>query len=230
MSTETDPLDEAQWAQVRIAESLEAEGVAIGGWKLGMTSGDSRDALGAGFRPFGFVRSDRIYHDGDSLSWAEVTPGQIETELCILVQEDLTGEVTAEVARRRVQLAAGFELNQKRLPPGAEAPDRIADNLSQWGIVAGSPVPVPEPWAQEEMLVRILRDGAVVSEVSARNHIDDHLVTIARLANRLQQFGRRLRKGDLVITGAFGKVAEPEPGAYTGSFSGVGDVTINVTR
>ncbi len=225
-----DTLDEAQWQQVRAIEALEADGIVIGGWKLGMTSGESRDALGPGFRPFGYVRHDRIYHQGDTLSWQDVTPGQIETELAIHIDEDLAGDVTPERARRCCRLAAGFELNQKRLGKDASPEARIADNLSQWGIVVGEPLAVPGDWQPEEMVVRILQGNGVVSEVAARGHVDDHFESIARLANRLQRFGRLLRAGDWVITGAFGRVPEPEPGAWTGSFSGVGDVTIQIIR
>ncbi len=223
-------LDDAQWRQVRKIESLEAQGIAIGGWKLGMTSGESRDALGAGFRPFGFVRSDRIFHDGGKVSWSDVTPGQIETELCIIMQEDLVGDVSAKDARDAVHLAAGFELNQKRLPRDAEPTERIADNLSNWGIVAGAGIAVPDDWEPEDMVVSIRHGAELASTVAAAGHIDDHFKSIARLANRLQKFGRKLGKGDYVITGAFGKVSEPQPGFWTGSFSGIGEVTIEVTN
>ena len=52
------------------------------------------------------------------------------------------------VPQQATHLAAGFELNQKRLEKTATPQARITDNLSQWGIVVGNPVPVPVEWLQ----------------------------------------------------------------------------------
>ena len=40
--------DEGQWIQLEILGRWLNEGEELGGWKIGMTSGDSRDALGKG--------------------------------------------------------------------------------------------------------------------------------------------------------------------------------------
>ncbi len=228
MST-NDELDAGQRRQVETLDALEASGIAIAGWKLGQTSGESRDAFGVGYRAFGYVRADRLYRNDEPVSWAQVTPGQIETELCMILTRDLTGDVTPQQARDAVRLAAGFELNQKRLGKEASPEERIADNLSNYGIVVGEPVDVPDNWQQEAMVVQICDEQGVVSEVAAKGHIDDHFETLATLANRLQQFGHALRQGDYVITGAYGRVPEPAPGRWVGKFSGIGEVAVQIT-
>ena len=34
------------------------------GWKVGLTSGQARDSMGAGFRPFGYILSERVFSSG----------------------------------------------------------------------------------------------------------------------------------------------------------------------
>ena len=44
-------LKQAQQRQLERLAGLEAAGERVGGWKLGQTSGESRDAFGPGVRP-----------------------------------------------------------------------------------------------------------------------------------------------------------------------------------
>ena len=97
-STETSVAD-GQTISVGRLDRLLAEGEQLGGWKLGLTSGRSRDAFGAGIRPFGFILAGRIYPSGAIL---ERLPGLgVENELCWVLAEPLTGlaRLLAEVFR-----------------------------------------------------------------------------------------------------------------------------------
>ena len=136
--------DEGQALQVQLLERWLNEGEALGGWKIGMTSGESRDALGPGIRPFGFVLASRMLPSGTDIPRAQLFRGGVENELCFIVDSPLGENATAESAQAAVRRAApGFEINQKRLPPGCNAGVRVADNLSNWGIVAGTAVAAP---------------------------------------------------------------------------------------
>ena len=137
-------LAEGQAAQLALLQRWLDAGETLGGWKIGMTSGASRNAMGDGIRPFGFVLSSRIKTAADSLSVAVLARGQIENELCFRL-----GSILGEGATRETAMAAvdavlpAFEINQKRLPAGAEPGLRVADNLSNWGIIIGEPVAPP---------------------------------------------------------------------------------------
>ena len=118
-----------------------------------------------------------------------------------------------------------FEINQKRLAPGAADGLRVADNLSNWGIVVGAgetPDKLPE-------LVSIGNDQGIIESVASDGHIDDHFESLAILAARLGEFGQTLSAGQHVITGAYGK-APFAPGHYVGHFDqGIGEVDITLT-
>lgn len=209
----------AQHRQLERLAELEAAGERVGGWKLGQTSGESRDAFGPGVRPFGFILASRILVDGDRLSWAEVGNGGIENEVCFVIGSDITEPVTAESVRTHLAgVAPGFEINQRRIPKTSAPADRIADGLANWGIVVGPVQPLPVDWQPEAMTVALCHEGKAIDTVPAAGHIDDHFETLARLANQLLEHGRHLKAGDRAITGAFGKQNQPEPGLWTGEF------------
>ena len=218
-------IDEGQTICVELLDRLLAEGEHLGGWKLGLTSGRSRDAFGKGIRPFGFILEGRIHPSGAIL---DRLPGLgVENELCWVLAESLAGEsVTAADARRAVAgVAPAFELNQSRLPEGAAPGLRVADNLSQWGLVVGELQPVQGTFdldvLLEELTVTLLCDEEPCEQVAAHGHIDDHFESLARLARELAHFGRGLAPGEHVITGAYTRQRVERPATWRGEFGAV---------
>lgn len=224
-------LKQAQQRQLDRLAGLEGQGEPVGGWKLGQTSGESRDAFGPGIRPFGYILASRILADGAGLSWGDVGNGGIENELCFIIGTDITEPVTAQTVRAHLAgVAPAFEINQRRIPKTSPDAQRIEDGLANWGIVVGPIVDIPEHWQPENLTISLRHEGEPVATVSAAGHIDDHFETLARLANQLLEFGRHIKAGERVITGAFGKQNQPAPGRWTGEFgSELGIVTLLIT-
>ena len=228
--------DEGQVLQLQLLDRWLNEGEALGGWKIGMTSGESRDALGAGIRPFGFVLASRLLPSGAQIPRANLYRGGVENELCFIVDSALGEDATADRARTALRRAApGFEINQKRLPPGCNAGVRVADNLSNWGIVAGAFVEAPADLS--DLTVTLYRNPSdtnpraeqSVGCVESAGHIDDHYESLAILARRLHEFGHNLQPDQWVITGAYEK--HPfEVGEFRGHFStGIGNVKVTLS-
>ncbi|MEZ5557865.1 MAG: hypothetical protein R3E86_04880 [Pseudomonadales bacterium] len=226
----TDPLVRAQAKQLERLAELEAAGETVGGWKLGLTSGASRDAFGPGIRPFGYILNSRILPSAATLHWSRIGNGGIENEVCFVIGTDVTAPVDALSVRAAVAgVAPAFEINQRRIPQDSPPEERIADDLAQWGIVVGTPVAVPAQWDQQALTVTLSHDGRRVEQVAARGHIDDHFESLATLANALRAFDRHLRAGDRIITGAFGRANQPASGEWAGDFGApLGRVTLNI--
>ena len=225
-------LDAAQRAQLAALTELEAAGESVGGWKLGLTSGASRDAFGVGFRPFGFVLASRIFKSGATLWWeSSVEKGSIENEVCFELAETITEPVDAQNVRETLRgMAPAFEINQQRLGNDVSNADRLSDNLSNWGLVVGDFIEIAPDWRPEELIVRLLHNADGVESVPAAGHIDDHFESIARLSNRLLEYGRKLQAGERVITGAFGRAREPKRGLWSGDFGALGRAHVRVER
>ena len=222
-------IDDAEAIQLDILDRWCGRGESLGGWKVGLTSGSSRDAFGKGVRPFGFVLRNRIIASDDELKYAVIKRCGVENELCFVMEEDLNGSaITASMARSAVGgVAPAFEINEVRISGDADGPSRVADNLSQWGIVVG-PVTTPLPrdfdWDSIEVVLR--RDGVEVERVSARGHIDDHFESLATLARELAKFGRGIKAGQRVITGSFTRQTVRGPSRWDADFGPLGAVGI----
>lgn len=221
-------VDEGQAVQLKVLQYWLNGGEALAGYKVGLTSGAARDAFGEGVRPFGYILKRRTFSSGDQVHLRDIGAMGLENELVFRVGKMLPrGEVTAEAARDSVDaVAPGFEINQTRLDGRLSSGIRVADNLSQWGIVSGDFV-APEQ-AYEQLEVTLRRNGEVLQTVAAAGHIDDHFESIARLANRLRAYKRHLRPGMLIITGAFTRIPVDTPGLYEGDFGEVGNVHLHV--
>ncbi|MGE0621388.1 MAG: 2-keto-4-pentenoate hydratase [Pseudomonadales bacterium] len=223
-------LIEAHRRQLERLAELEASGEAVGGWKLGQTSGESRDAFGPGVRAFGYLLASRILASGAPLDWSRIGNGGIENEVCFVVACDVTEPVTPAAVRDALAgVAPAFEINQRRIPKTAPTAERIADDLANWGIVVGDVRPLPRGWHADAMTVALAHEGRIVASVPASGHIDDHFESLARLANQLLPFGRHLKAGDRVITGAFGRQDQPDAGVWSGEFGPeLGTVTLRI--
>ena len=225
-------LRQAQQRQLDRLADLEQQGERVGGWKLGQTSGESRDAFGPGVRPFAGIMASRILADGSELHWDDVGNGGIENEVCFVIARDITTAVTAAGVRDDLSgVAPAFEINQRRIDKTSPAAARIEDGLANWGMVVGPVRPVPRAWEPDSMTVTLCHEGAPVEAVQAAGHIDDHFETLALLANQLLTYQRHLKAGDRVITGAFGKQNQPASGTWSGDFGpDLGRVSITIRR
>ena len=224
-------LDDGLALQLQLLERLEAEGDELGGWKVGLTSGSALDRMGPGFRPFGFLLKSRILQSGERVALGPGGPDFAEGEVCFRVGEAIRGaDVTSDDARRAMAgVAAGLELNVRGRYPGADGGLRIADNMTNWGIVAGDELsPVPDDFDFEGLEVRLEQDGETVGTQPARGHIDDHFLSLSRLVLQLARFGRGLEPGQRIITGAFVRTPLEDPTTIAAEFSGIGRVSIDV--
>ena len=73
-------IEEGERIQLAVLERWRTHGHELGGWKVGLTSGQSRDSFGAGIRPFGNVLKHRIFTSGAHIPAANVPNLGLETE------------------------------------------------------------------------------------------------------------------------------------------------------
>jgi 2-keto-4-pentenoate hydratase len=224
-------VEDGERAQLAVLSRWVQQGGSRAGWKVGLTSGAVRDSFGAGVRPFGFILSDRVFSSGATIDLGRMSRPGLETELCFRVGRRLSGPGVdaAEVEESIDWVAPAFELNETRIDGPQDPGVRVADNLTQWGIVVGPAVsPLPDRSAFERVVVTLTRDGQVLETVAAAGYIDDHYLSIARLAKELSKFDLAVEEGDLVITGSMARQKDGiPPGEYVGSFAGIGEVRAN---
>jgi len=216
--------------QLDVLARFVAEGEALGGWKVGFTSGASRDAMGPGFRPFGYVLASRLLPSGAAVP-ATLLNGMLEPELGLVLDRPLGGaEVDAAAARAAVRaMIPAFEVNEVRIPPGSglSAGHVLADGLANWGVVAGPERAVCDSLTSLEVS---MYDGeACVARTAAADTIDDPFESLASLCRQLHAYGLRLEPGQVVITGSFAHHKVKGPGRIRASFGDIGEVALQLT-
>lgn len=219
-------LEEALELQLRVLGRFESEGEKLGGWKVGLTSGNARDRMGKDFRPFGYVLQSRIFRSGATVPIAKIMNCAVEPELCLIIGSPLRGDtVDAAQAKAAVRaVAPAFELNQRRVGPDGGQALLLADGLAQWGIVVGPEAPVRDHLI--ETTVEFYRDGQLVETKTPGATMDDPYLSLSRLCRLLHKHGFGLEPGQPVITGAFCHHAVRQPGTYRTVFSGIGEVSV----
>jgi 2-keto-4-pentenoate hydratase len=215
--------------QVRALRDSLAAGARLAGWKIGLTSRGSRDAMGAGVRPFGYVLSDGFTASGGRLASAALAGCRLEPELCLVIGSRLAGAaVSPAEARTAVRsVAPAFEIITAPLPGTPSAAARVAARLNQRGIVTGAEAPVPADVTA--VGVQLRHDGGILgSATMAPEVIDDPFLSVARLSAALAPFGLGLEPGQRVITGSLLAAVPVETGRWEADFGGLGTVTITI--
>lgn len=220
--------DEGLTMQLAVLDRFAREGRALGGWKAGLSTGRSRDALGVDFRPFGYVLADRILPSGARIRHDPIFDCRIEPELCVVLAHPLHGDaVTEEEAQAAIgAIAPAFEINEVRVGMKAEPALFLADGLANWGVVVGPERPPPATREGFATRVTLRRDGAIIAESPPDLPMDGPCLALARMCRLLARFGRGLEAGQRVITGAYGQDRVTGPAQYRADFAGIGSVEI----
>jgi 2-keto-4-pentenoate hydratase len=219
-------LEEALAMQLRVLGRFEAEGEKLGGWKVGLTSGNARDRMGKDFRPFGYVLQSRIFPSGATVPVAKIMNCAIEPELCLIIGSPLRGDAVgvAEAKAAVRAVAPAFEINQRRVGPERGQALLLADGLAQWGIVVGSEAPVRDGLV--ETTVEFYCDEQLVETKTPGATMDDPYLSLSRICKLLHKYGLGLEPGQPVITGSFCHHVVRQPGTYRAVFSGIGTVSL----
>lgn len=225
-------LPQALDLQLAVLQQHLDAGKTVGGWKVGLTSEASRTRLGADERPFGFVLAERTLSSGTTVDSSTISNLSVETEMCFTVGTDIgnTDVTPDEIFNYVTGVAAGFELNEAR--PGSVRPDffaMVTDCLTNWGIVAGSPVSTASAPDLSATDITMERNGEVVFNGVSQDYVDDHAISLCRLVEQLARHGQMLRAGQKIITGAFARFPTKPGDHWRASYAGIGDVTITIS-
>lgn len=218
-------LDGALDLQLGVLERWVEAGEELGGWKVGLTSGAARDAMGESFRPFGYILKSRIIASGTPIPVADLSKCFVEPELCFTIGGRIPDDLDEQTIRAAVRaVAPAFEVAERRLPAGAEPQLKLVDDLLHWGIVVGREHPLDVDVTDLTVELRCGED--LVSTGHSGTGIDDPYVSLARLVARLRAHGRDLQPGHRVITGSVTKAqAVDGPSEWSARFGALGDVT-----
>jgi 2-keto-4-pentenoate hydratase len=160
-----------------------------------------------------------------------INPG-FETELCMRLGRGLEGSVTLAQVRAAVDVIhPAFEIIETRGDLVKQIALALADNGQQRSVVIGTPVPLAPALQLDQVEVRVQLNGDEVATGLGSAVLGHPLNSIRWLAEKLGQYGRALREGDIVMTGSFVRQFPLQAGDIAvAEFSGIGRVEVRIAR
>lgn len=214
-------LDEVYRIQLGLIGRRVAAGERQIGWKVGLTAKAIQEQFGFHEPVFGCVLETTT--SGHTFAPGSLIQPGFECELCMRLMDDLPAGADVAAARAAVgQIYPALEIIETR-GPATQIPLMLADNAQQKTCVLGAPVRLPQ------MLETIICTVSINDQPAATGTGDavlgNPLNSLVWLASKLPQYGRRLKAGEIVMTGSFTRQFPIVPGDRVQvAFSGVGVV------
>jgi len=221
-------LDEAYRIQLALIERRVAAGERQIGWKVGLTAKPIQQQFGFHEPVFACVLETKP--SGHVFGATELINPGFETELCMRLGRGLEGSVSLEQVRAAVDVVyPAFEIIETRGDLVKQIALAMADNGQQRSVVIGPPVALAPTIALDQVEARVQVNGDEVASGSGSAVLGNPLNSIRWLAEKLVQYGRALRPGDIVMTGSFVRQFPLQAGDIAvAEFSGIGRVEVRI--
>ncbi|MEN6417509.1 MAG: fumarylacetoacetate hydrolase family protein [Clostridiaceae bacterium] len=221
-------VDDAYAIQLVNVNRLLAQGAAISGKKIGLTSPGMQQLLGVDEPDYGHLF--RFMDCACDVPADELIQPKIEAEIAFILGSDLPErDVGAQdVLDCTAYVSAAFEIVDSRVADWKiKLADTISDNASSGRYVLGSKRVSPKSLDLAAVTMSVEQTGrGVVSKGVGSAVMGDPAVSVAWLANCLRGYGVSLKKGEVILSGAFAAALPAAKGdAFCATFSTLGTVT-----
>ena len=206
------------------------------GWKIGLTSKAMQNALNINTPDSGVLLSDMVFENGSTISANRFIQPRIEAEIAFVMKSDLSGIASRlDVLSATEYVCPSIEILDTRVlrsdPKTGKTRivfDTISDNAANAGIVLGNKRHDPEDIDLRWVGAIVSRDGEVEETGLGAGVLNDPVMGIAWLAERLGKYDQKIRKGDVVLSGSFIRPIEcPSGTSILADFSDFGSVNLN---
>lgn len=218
--------------EINTKERIETGARPVGS-KIGLTSPAVQRQLGVDQPDFGLLWNDTEVANGGSISVKEILQPKAEAEIAFVLGQDLTGKrlTTIDVIAAIDYALASIEIVGSRIKDwDIHITDTIADNASasHW-VIGHKPVPLSQLDLINGRMV-MKKNGEIVSEGVGKNCLGSPINATLWLARQMVRFGKPLRAGDLILTGALGPMVAIEAGDhFSAEIDGLGVVEVGFT-
>lgn len=191
-------LDEAYRVQLAVAALREQRGETVAGFKIGCVSSVVREQLGVAHPIIGHLFESEIYASGVVLHANRFDGLAVEGEFALRIAADIAdAKAVADDPERYIEsLFAVIELHNVRFRRAKRtAVEIVANNALHAGIVTASAGGAVALRSSYSLSVAI--NGELRGSLSA-----DPSATLPELVERLAAVGKRLKKGQIALTGS----------------------------
>ena len=215
--TEMDPtldIDDAYAIQLANVNRVVEEGHVISGKKIGLTSPGIQKQLGVDEPDYGHLFEAMDCKNGEC-EIDKLMQAKIEGEIAFILKEDLTGgNVTVEdVYNATDYVVAAFEIVDSRVADWKiKLVDTVSDNASSGRYVLSDKKVKLDEVDLPSVPMTLYKNGEVVGEGTGAAVLGNPALAVAWLANRLYGYGVVLKKGEVILSGAFSAAPEAKKG------------------
>ncbi|MEH6941305.1 2-keto-4-pentenoate hydratase [Bacillus sp. JJ722] len=226
-------VEDAYRIQEEIVNMKLAEGKRIIGPKMGLTSQAKMQQMNVNEPIYGYVFDYMLVDNGGELVFDDLIHPKVEAELAFVIGEDIEGPgiTGAQVLAKTEYVLPALEIIDSRYENfNFTLPDVIADNASTSRVVFGTALKKPDAF-DLDLVGAALSINGVIKDLGAGAAVLGHPANaIAMLANMLARKGGKVKKGDVILTGALtGAVMLAKGDVVTGRFDGLGEVNFTVS-
>lgn len=228
-------MDDAYAVQAAWVSRKRQAGDDIVGWKIGLTSKAMQAALSIDIPDSGVLLRSMVFDNGAQIPPERFIQPRVEAEIAFVTKAPLEGPglTGAQILAATDYVVPAIEILDTRIvrkdPQSGRLRsviDTIADNAANAGIVLGNPIRDFEGLDLRWIGAIVSRDGEVEETGLGAGVLNDPLVSVAWLAERLALYGDRIEAGQIVLSGSFIRPVEaPAGSAIHADFGSFGTVT-----
>lgn len=191
--------------QTAVATARERRGERVIGYKVGCVCPGNQKMMGLTHPVWGRLWSTEQHGDGTALEKTDFANLALEAEFAITLSRPVDPDMTSpdDLLNAVGAVYPVIELHNLKLrgdPPHGH--ELIANNGILAGVVSGRGV--SEPTTPLTTDLALMFDGETVDSWTALRWPDDILAAISWLARERAEAGEPLKKGQVILTGAFG--------------------------
>ena len=224
-------VEEAYSIQLDNIQVKLGNGETISGKKIGLTSLAMQQLLGVDEPDYGHLLQSMEVNNNGVISRRQLLEPKVEGEIAFFLKKDLTGpNVTVEdVLDATEYVVAALEIVDSRVADWKiKLCDTIADNASSGLYVLGDKKISPHQLDLKEEKMAFYKNEQLINEGIGKAALGDPAYCVAWLANKLSEFGIRLRDNEVILSGALSAAANAGEGdEFVAKFQTLGEVKVN---
>lgn len=230
-------LDDAYAVQAALVAKKRAAGGRAIGWKIGLTSRAMQAALNIETPDSGVLLDDMLFEDGATIPPGRFIQPRVEAEIAFVMKAPLRGaDITRDdVLAATKHVAPSLEILDTRImradPATGKAriiTDTVSDNAANAGIVLGTERHAPDAFDLRWVGAIVTRDRVVEETGLGAGVLNDPVLGILWLVQRLSRYGMGIAAGDVLLSGSFIRPVEAPPGSrFQADFGPFGRVAVN---
>ena len=185
------------------------------GRKIGITSRGMMKMLNCDTPDYGALLDDTIIYEGSACDISALNLPIVEGEIAFIMGEDLNGApfTPADIINATSWVVPCFEVCDVRFSSWKiTVRDTIADNAAAARFMIGSaPKRIDEVNLRNVGMV-MEKNGVLTGSAAGAEVMGNPVTAVTWLANKLSHYCDRLKKGDIVLSGAFMAAVPAEAG------------------